>query len=103
MSKGMNLEGAVIRVRNTTAARYEEKGGRRTRPDEKPLRTTTKASRGWQEGLKKGTERHRGRIYFYGRMEIQPARDEAVGWASAEQKSSLSGEREACRRPKETP
>lgn len=55
MSKGTNLEGAVIRVRNTTVAKLVGEGGpggRRTRPDKNTLRTTTKASGGWQEGLK---------------------------------------------------
>lgn len=49
--KGHKLGGRC--VRNTTVAKYGgKKGGRRTRPDKKTLRTTTKPSRGWQEGLK---------------------------------------------------
>lgn len=73
VSKVTELEGGAACVGNATAVKYGRKKEGGGREDKKTLRTTTKASRRWQEGLKKETERHRGRIYFYGWTEIQPA------------------------------
>lgn len=103
MSKGMNLVGAIIRIRNRAAARYVTRGGKRTRPEKKPLRTTTKASRGWQEGLKKGLRGTGGGFISMGGRKFSQLETRPSAGPAAEQKSSLSGERGACRRPKETP